>query len=134
MSAIANVVILDSQPTPVSHTFVPVQTSPSPKWRDGVVGLPVSGQATILAQQTQRNGLFKTRLVMEIPVMEVASGENDEGYTAAPKVAHTMRIDCVFFAHQRTTMAQREDALELFRNSLDDIQIVDSISSLILPF
>jgi hypothetical protein len=134
MSAIANVVIDDSQPTPISHTLVPTQTAPNPKWRDTVAALPISGQVSLAVSQTQRNGLYKTRIVMEVPVMEIASGENNEGYTAAPKIAHSMRVDCVFFAHQRTTLAQREDILELFANSLGNVQVADSINSLVLPY
>lgn len=134
MSAITNVVIDDSQPTPVSHTLGPVQTVPHPKWRENIADLPISGQVSLFANQSQKNGLYKTRFVMEVPVMEEASGANSQGYTASPKVAHTMRVDCVFFAHQRTTVAQREDLLELFTNVLKDASILGSVTDLALPY
>jgi len=134
MSAIANVVINDGQATPVSHTFFPVKSTPVAEYRENLASLPVAGQGTLTVALTQKNGLYKVRSTLELPVMEEATGANSEGYTAAPKVAHTLRADCVFFAHARTTEDQRNDLVELLVNAWTDSQIREVFKKLLKPY
>lgn len=134
MSAITNVVINDGQATPVAHTYYPIQSAPVAIWREDIVSLPISGQGTISLGLAQKGDLFKMRVTVDLPVMEEAAGANPQGYTAAPKVAHSVRVDATFFATKRSTSDQRNDLIELFMNALADPNVRNSFKSLLKPY
>lgn len=131
MSVIANVVINDSVPLP--HTLLPVKVSPSAEYRENLASLPVSGQTELKVSLTNKKNLYKVRITLDMPVMEEASGANAEGYTAAPKIAHMVRVDAVFFAHGRSTQLQRTDLLTLFQNALSNLQVQETFTLLNKP-
>lgn len=134
MPAINTVVVNDAETTPVAHTYYPVQSSPVAVYRENIAALPISGQGQITLGLSQKGELYKLRVTMDLPVMEEASGANPQGYTAAPRVAHTVRADCTFFATRRSTASQRKNLMELFMNSLADDQIRQAFESLIKPY
>lgn len=134
MSAIANVVIDDGQSTPISHTYYPVKSTPIAEFRENVADVPVGGQGLLSVALTKKGSLYKVRLTAELPVMEEATAQNSSGYTAAPKVAHTVRADATLFAHARSTEDQRNDLIELFMNALGDPMFRETFKALLKPF
>lgn len=131
MSDIANIVITDGEDTPVVHTFKPVQQSPNAVYREDIADVPVLGQGKLSVALAENASLYKTRVILEIPVMETAMAQNAAGYTAAPKVAHTLRADVVLFAHSRSTYQQRDNLISLLISALGDAQVGDTYKSLI---
>lgn len=133
MPAIATVAISDGKSVPETHSYFPVQSAPVSVWREDVETLPIAGQGQLTLGLSSKADLYKLRVTLDLPVMEEAAGANPSGYTAAPKVAHTVRADCTFFASKRSTAGQRNDLMELFMNALADPQIRSAMKSLIRP-
>lgn len=135
MSAIASITINDGAATPVAHTFNPI-TSVPPVYRENQASLPVVGQGVlrILSTADAGSGLSKVRLVLELPALETATAQNSAGYTAAPKVAYTHKVDATIFLPSRGTAQQRKDLRTLFMNALSNAQIVDAVDNLAAPY
>jgi hypothetical protein len=133
MTALTSVTINDGKGTPVAHVYEPVQRVPSIKWREELPDLPVAGQGSISLNLTQAGDVYKLRGTVDLPIMEEALSANSSGYTAAPKVAHTVRGDITLFAHVRSTSDQRKDVIALFQNFLADAQIVSAFETLRKP-
>jgi hypothetical protein len=133
MTDIANIVIADGEDTPVNHTFQPVQQSPNAIYRENIADVPVLGQGLINTTLSNNAQIYKVRFILEIPVMEEAVAQNTAGYTAAPKVAHTLRADVVLFAHARSTTQQRDNLITLVSNALQDAQINGMYVNLVKP-
>jgi hypothetical protein len=134
MSAIAPITVNDGQATPAAHTFNPVTSAP-PVYREAQAGLPINGQGllNIIVSPAQK-GLQKVRIVLSAPALETATAANAQGYTAAPKVAYTNKVDATFILPERGTSAQRKDLRKLFLNLLDNAQVVDTIDNLQQPY
>lgn len=136
MSAIAAIAILDGQATPITHTFQPIGTSPSPSWRESQAGLALIGQPwiTVSVKLDSGSGLNKVRVVLCLPALETATGANSSGYTAAPKSAYENKCIEDFILPSRGTAAQRKDLRVLKMNLLANVQIIDLIENLVSPF
>ena len=135
MSAIGQISINDGASTPVTHVFHPISTFP-PLYRENQSGLALVGQGVIQVQTTgdSGSGLNKVRVVLALPALETVSAQNAQGYTAAPKVAYTNKVDATFILPNRGTAQQRKDLRVLMMNALANAQIVDSIDNLAPPY
>mgnify|MGYP001141488619 CR=1 FL=1 len=136
MSAIAPIAILDGAATPVTHTFAPVASDPDAIYRESIAGLSLIGQASIsLRFLTPLSAtLQKVRLELVIPSLEVASGQNSQGYTAAPKKAYDEKITMDFFLPSRGTSTSRKNLRVLAANLLANTQVIDAIENLNRPY
>lgn len=132
MTAIAAITINDGAATPVAHTFYPVSSSPDASYRENISGLALVGQGTIKAaiKQDNGNGLNKVRLTIDLPALEVVSGVNSLGYSAAPKVAYSDKVNVDFILPSRGTGQQRKDLRVLLTNLLANAQVIDMIENL----
>ncbi len=135
MAAIAPIVINDGKATPVAHTLNPVSSVPNPLWRDSVGGLSQNGQVyTSVTRTSSGKELDKVRIILGAPAMEVASGANAQGYTAAPKVAYEVKADLTIFLPSRALPAQNKDLRVMLANLLQNSQIVDVIDNGVQPY
>lgn len=138
MSSITTIVIADGKATPVSHTFYPSSSGFLSRWREQISGVPLIGQGVLgmLAKFDEKNAsaLQKIRIVLELPVQEVAGTQNAAGYTAQPKVAFTNKVICEFFLPGRGDAAMRKDIRVMLKNLLGDATIVDAIDNLVMPY
>lgn len=132
MSAIAAITINDGAATPVAHTFNPVVSSPNAIWRENINGLALIGQGSVKCSviPDKGNGLNKVRLTMDLPALEVVTGQNSSGYSAAPKVAYSDKVNVDFILPSRGTGQQRKDLRTLLINLLANAQIIDAIENL----
>jgi hypothetical protein len=111
-----------------------VASSPTALYRENTTDVPVLGQGRLAVALNQKGDLYKARIQLELPVMEEATAQNSAGYTAAPKVAHTVRADLTLFAHSRSTEQLRVNLITLLKNALDDAQVKGTFTSLLKPF
>jgi hypothetical protein len=136
MAQIASIAILDGATTPVTHTFTPIATQPVPNYREAIPSLALVGQGRIAIENrtAASASLQKVTVRLELPALETASGQNAEGYTAAPKVAYTnsVRVDLILPA--RGTVQQRKDLRIMLSNLLKDAQVIDAIDNLAQPY
>lgn len=131
MSAIAAITIADGKGTPENHVYYPITSGLKALWRTSVSTLPFVGQEPLSLSQKDINPQIKSvTLTIDLPALETATDANSSGYTAAPKVAYTNRVTCVFMLPNRGTAAQRTDLRTLLKNALSNAQIVDAIDNL----
>lgn len=129
MSAQANITAFDGASTPVSHTFVPITSFVDSKsgekvaqWRESNASLPVYAAASIETRQASlKSGIERTQLTVAVPVMESVSGQNAQGYTAAPRVAYVNKESLVGYFHERATPAERRLARQLLVNISNNV-------------
>jgi len=127
MSAIADITVYDSAAlgvTPVSHVLKAVGASNKDglayaQWRENVANVPEYAQ--IVAEMwlsRSKAGTRLPRLRVTIPIQEVVTGSNSAGYSAAPKVAHNVTIECSGFFSPRATTQDRMNAVGILTNIL----------------
>jgi len=136
MAAIGNIAIVDGEPTPVTHTFIPVSSAGDPFYRESIAGLALIGQPTITLslKQDRGTGLNKLRVVMALPALEVVTGNNAAGYSAAPKVGYVNKVNIDMILPSRGTAQQRKDLRLLVSNLLLNSQVIDAIENLNIPY
>ncbi len=136
MAQIANIVIADGATTPVNHTFSPIASLPIAAYRESIASLALVGQGRVSIKNSSpaNASLQRVRLTLELPALETASGQNAEGYTAAPKVAYTNSVSVDLILPARGTVQQRKDLRIMLSNLLKDAQVVDAIDNLATPY
>lgn len=135
MSQQANIVAFDGAATPVTHTFVPIGAAVEQKmgefkafWSEKLTTVPDYAQIRITTSRKRLNtGVYRTAMIVEVPVMESISGQNSAGYTAAPKVAYTNTVQVIGYFHERPTIAERRLVRQLAVN------ITGSIATSVAP-
>jgi hypothetical protein len=136
MAQIANIVVADGATTPINHTFFPLATRPDAQYREAIASLPLVGQG--VTELVNRSGptatLQRVRVKLALPALEAVTGNNAEGYTAAPKVAYTNSAVIDLILPARGTVQQRKDLRVMLSNLLKDAQVIDLIDNLNTPY
>lgn len=113
MAQNGNIVLYDGKATPVAHTFYPVSAKNNIfLYRERVAGVPLAGQASLRIDMSKvdPNKVSIATASLAIPILELVGSANAAGYTAAPKVAHTVRAEAKFYVHPRALEAEVKDA------------------------
>lgn len=133
MSAIAAIAISDGA---VSHTFNPVSSTPDPFYRDSQAGLALVGQPTIKTrcQLDKGSGLNKVTVTITCPALELVTGQNSAGYTAAPKVGYEHKAIVTLILPSRGTSSQRVNLRSFLVNLMTNAQITDLVDNLLPQF
>lgn len=135
MAQIADIVINDGAAPTVAHTFKPVATSPRAMYREGISNLPLVGQGQLMiGTGVPGAALQRVKVTLALPALETATGQNSDGYTAAPKVAYTNTVQIEFLLPSRGTAQQRKDLRVMLANCLLNAQVVDAVDNLNVPY
>lgn len=136
MSSLANLVAFDGATTPISHTFLPLRVengvgSVKAFYRESLTGVPIYGQPAVTITQGKRskNGLYRSEILVEIPVMEAVLNQNASGYTAQPKVAHVVTTGFYQIAHERSDIAVRRLARQLAVNITNGLATTQTVTT-----
>jgi len=128
MAQQANIVAFDGAVTPVSHTFTGeevarlVDGTVVAKWKETSLTLPdYACNRVTMTKRKLKNGVTRTEIAVEIPVMEAVNAQNSSGYTAPPKVAHVVKESLVVFRHERSTETDARLARMLVVNIANNI-------------
>lgn len=128
MASIAPITVFDGAATPVSHTLNAISVVSQPDgsvealYREALSGLPnYANVEARLRMQPLKSGVTRVEAVVAVPVMESVSGNNAQGYTAAPKVAYVNRISVVGFFSPRSTVTDRRLAKQIVANLLNNV-------------
>jgi len=122
--------INDGQATPVAHNFDPLDHgNGSWMWREaGTASVLGAAQITLTKLKVKGNAsIERWRIKSYLPAMETVTGQNYDGYTAAPRLAYTLQSVHDFIMPARASIAQRNDLLNYARNLLSNAVIVASI-------
>jgi len=137
MSAITSMTLNDGQATPVAHTFVPLSHSPNEyMWREsGVSSVLAAVIVSMVFLKVKGNAsLEKIRLKTSVPALETATGNNADGYTAAPKLAYNLASIQDFIMPLRATQQQRKDVVAYARNLAANAQVTDALYDGLRPY
>lgn len=132
MAAIAPIVLLDAQATPVAKTFTPTTAAMNMAvWQDRSSGI-LTGMPTIMVSSrlpVKQSDLFKVQVTIKLPVMEVLSNSTVSGVLPAPQVAYTCtaRVDLLLPA--RSSLANRKDLQKMISNLLVNTQLVSLVEN-----
>lgn len=121
MPQMANIVINDGQATPVAHTFGPgplVGTEAVFLDRSGGISIGYPKVIINAAQPSKTSRLYKTRVKLVVPVLEVVNASTYNGITPAPTKAYDLTFDGTFFCPERATLADRKNLLAYVKNLL----------------
>jgi hypothetical protein len=128
MGAIVNITVFDGAASPVSHTLNAISVVSQPDgsvqatWREALAGVPAYANVQVTAKyQPLKSGVTRVESVVEVPVMESVSGNNAQGYTAAPKVAYVNTIRRIGLFHQRSTVTDRRLARMIDTNLSNNV-------------
>lgn len=121
MAARASVAIADAESTPVTHTYLPIGSSP-----EGInlwqllpaSGVGVGAELLKMSFRPPVNGspMFKAEFRLFLPTLEVTSGGTGSGYVAAPVLAYANQAVLTFLMHQRSTLQERKNLRKLVNN------------------
>lgn len=122
MTAIAALILMDGQATPVSHTFNPVNIDAAgiARWADRSSGIAL-GYPTVtfsLKSPTKSSRNYKVIAKVVTPVLEQTSASTSTGIQPAPTKAYDLIFNCEFVLPERSTSAQRNDMLAYAKNFL----------------
>lgn len=150
MAAIAAIAVYDGAATPVLHTLNAISVVSQPDgtvqalWREALASTPAYANVEAwVKMQTLKSGVVRIESQVSVPVMESVSGQNSQGYTAAPKVAYVNRLSCVGFFSPRSTVTDRRLAKQILTNLLNNVAtsvaaatsgpLPDAFDSLVAP-
>lgn len=150
MSQIANITVFDGAGTPVSHTLTAMEIARAPdgsvtaKWQEITAGVPAYASISMMIKKTiLKSGVTKTERTVIVPVMESVSGQNSQGYTAAPKVAYEDKYVHIAYAHPRSTQTSRRLSRQIGINLDGNVStsvaaattgfVPDAFDNLVLP-
>jgi hypothetical protein len=141
MPAVANVVILDGETTPVSHTFEPAKTTADyVLYEDRDAGIYIGNKKLVVTiTRPQGNGNVGNRNVkvnvrLEVPRLENVSNSTVTGIAPAPTVAYRHMGDVTFTCPERGTKQERINLRALFRSALGHAQVMDAIDNLAVAY
>lgn len=139
MAAVANIVIADgATPTPVNHTFVPVEaTGTRVTWEEQTVAATLEGRRRITAV-LQRAGSGKTESKVKIsiydPILANITNSTVTGVEPAPTVAYVPRMHAEFYVPTRVTASDTNNLTAFVDNLFGLAVIKDVIKTLSLPY
>jgi len=138
MAAFGNVTIYDALATPVLHTLSPMSNNGETCiWRESAAS---SVLAAIVLQMSRikvksNSGLERFRLKLIVPALEVVTGSNSSGYTAAPRLAYTLQAVTDYTIPSRASTQQRTDIMKYVRqvNTETTAQFGDAVILGLMP-
>lgn len=142
MALAANIVLLDAQATPVSHTFIPIG-----KDQNGVFWFEDQSQANAIGYwkvsievkkplpgapgaKSGADRVVRVKLAMHEPSMETL-GTSDSGLPPPPTISYIVRSSCEFILPERSTQQNRKDIRKMTGNLISDAQIVSAVENFI---
>lgn len=121
------ITVFDGAGTPVSHSLTAMGAYRHPdkpnvmiaKWAEITYAGSTEAQVRLtITHETLKSGVVRVERKLEVPVMEVVTGANAQGYSAAPKVAYIDTDLRVMYHHPRSTVAGRR-LIRQMGNNLD---------------
>jgi hypothetical protein len=142
MTAFANLVLADGQPTPVNHTFAKKKIGDGSDantilalWEDRVSGVAVGFPK--ISQQTRFPGTTKgaprsTKVSVKVtaPIMEVVSNSTVSGIAPAPTVAYANSANIEMTMPERSSIESRKDFYAFVKNYVNSNEFKNAVIDL----
>lgn len=142
MPSFGNIVLADGQPTPVNRTFVPavIDQNGVAHYEDQAGGIPIGyGRLSISLKRpatstapgsNSRGAVYRAKIKLEIPVLEVTSPSTGSGIQPAPTVAYAYMSETSFIMPSRGTTQERDDLQVLTKNALAHATVTSVVTDL----
>lgn len=141
MPAAANIVLLDAQATPVSHTFVPLGpdaqgtfwfedqslASPIGYWR---VSLQLKRPPNPKPGENSDKRVLRAIIGLHEPILENVSNSTVSGIAPAPTLSYTSRCISEYVLPERTTLQNRKDLRKMSSSLQNDALVIALVESL----
>lgn len=137
MAALATITLMDDLTTPIAHIFNPVRHDAKEYvWRDGTAGLTILSAPTVslVSLPTKDKSVERYREKIILPAVETITGQNAQGYTAAPKLAYSLMKVSDYVLPIRATDQQKKDLIKYGQNLSLNTQFSDALLFGIMPF
>lgn len=141
MPFLSNVVLADAQGTPVNHTFTPV--GPDEKgtvWMYDYSQSNAIGYWKISFQQSQpkpasagtssEGRVYRIRIGLHEPVLEVPGDSSGSGILPAPTIAYIPRSFVEFVVPERSSLQNRKDLWKMTHLLAANAQVQNMVESL----
>lgn len=124
MPANANIVVADSQPTPVNHTFTPIRIKNDIASYNNYDAIAAASRETVSAQMKETSKLRTTTVVLKMPrtVVETLNGVD------VPSVQDYATAKLELIVPMLWTASSAEDLAELASNLLKNALIVGMVA------
>jgi hypothetical protein len=133
MTAIAALTLADGQATPVNHTFSPVNIDNAgiAKWADRSGGIALGFPITTFSLRAPTKSVRSYKLVGKVvtPVLEVTSPSTSTGIQPAPTKAYDLIFNFDMTLPERSTLAERKNAIAYVKNYLANTVITNAVES-----
>lgn len=134
MTAIAAISLLDGvTPTPVSHTFAPVNIDQVgvARWADRSTGISVGFPSLTFSikSPTKASPSYKVSAKVVLPVLEQTSPSTSTGIQPAPTLAYNLLATVDVVLPERSTLAQRNDLLAYLKNYMANGVITQAVQN-----
>jgi hypothetical protein len=133
MTAIAALTLADGLATPANHTFSPVVIDQQgvAKWADRSGGIAIGYPVVTFSMRAPAKGAraYKVSARVILPVLEVTSPSTASGIQPAPTLAYNLLANVDFVLPERSTLAQRSDALAFVKNFIASTVIDQAVKN-----
>ncbi len=132
MTAIAALTLNDGKPTPVAHTFSPVNIDQAgvAKWADRSGGIAIGYPAVSFSirQPTKASRMYRVTAKVVLPVLEQTSASTATGIQPAPTKAYDLLATLELVLPERSTLDQRKDLLAYVKNYIANSVLTSAVS------
>lgn len=138
MPAVANIVLNDTQATPVAHTFVPLGTDVNGVWwfEDQSSASPI-GYAKVsvfisrpkpaTSGESSAQRMVRVKLGVHTPILENVTNSTVSGVEPAPTIAYVPRANLEFIIPERSAAIDRSNLRAYMLQLLATGDIIDII-------
>lgn len=102
-------------------------------WRENGVTILAANVISLQMLPSKDKSLARYRLKIISPALEVVTGANAQGYTAAPKLAYNVTSSSDFGMPNRASSTQKLDVIAFNKNVLSQAQVTDLLVNGLAP-
>ena len=115
MPQLQNLVLTDrATPTPVNHTYTPINIDPNQVGVVAETGAVPVGEPKFSIQNKRVNGRFKVTLKLSVPIVQTQTISG----ISTPVVVRTSYVDATFTFDATSSEQERKDVVGLFESAL----------------
>jgi hypothetical protein len=136
MAAMANVILLDGQGTPASHTFVPGSAENGVfVWFEQNANSDAGNRKITMQIVRAKPGGNVNRVIFKLwnPTLEILGPASSAGYVAPQRMAYVLQTTVEHLLPVRSSKAERADSRAFSWNLLNDTQFKNAVLDLVTP-
>lgn len=133
MAAFAAIPVSDGESTPIVHTYTPKRIEGGTAFyenRASGIAEAFERLSVTVSDPVKSGNLYKVRIRLAVPKMEVVNSSTYSGITPAPTKAYECGADLVFFFPKRSIAQDRKNIRYLLAAILVNAGVIAAVDSL----